>query len=81
MLLQTVWENEHMQSFSDLLEWYNNNDAVPPMEAMQKTIEFYHNKEIDMSKLRVTLPNWTTLYLHKSTDSNFTFYQNGQKFD
>ena len=69
--LQSVWENNNMQNFSDFLKWYNNKDVVPTLEAMQKMIEFYHNKGIDMLKLGCTLPNLTNICLHKSTDSNF----------
>ena len=36
---------------------------------MQKTIEIYHNKGIDMLKLGCTLPNLANICLHKSTDS------------
>ena len=51
--------------------WYNNKDVVPTLEAMQKMIEFYHQKEIDMLKLGCTLPNLANICLHKSTDSKF----------
>ena len=50
LYLQSVWENTNMQHFSDFLKWYNNKDVVPTLEAMQKMIEFYHNKGIDMLK-------------------------------
>ena len=60
-----------MQNFSDFLKWYNNKDVVPTLEAMQKMIEFYHNKGIDMLKLGCTLPNLANICLHKSTDSKF----------
>ena len=46
--LQSLWENNNMQNFSDFLKWYYNEDIVPKLEAMQITIEFYHNKGIDM---------------------------------
>ena len=69
--LQSVWENNNMQCFSDFLKWYNNRDVVPTLEAMQKMIEFYHNKGIDMLKLGCTLPNLAYICLHKSTDSKF----------
>ena len=36
--LQSVWENNNMQYFSDFLKWYNNKDVVPTLEAMQKMI-------------------------------------------
>ena len=52
--------------------WYNNKDVVPTLEVMQKIIEFYHQKEIDMLKLGCTLPNLANICLHKSTDSKNT---------
>ena len=58
-----------MQYFSDFLKWYNNKDVVPTLGAMQKMIEFYHNKGIDMLKLGWTLLNLANICLHKSTDS------------
>ena len=60
-----------MQKFSDFLKWYNNKDVVPTLEGMQKMIEFYHNKGIDMLKLGCTLPNLANVCLHKSKDSKF----------
>ena len=69
--LRSVWENKNMQNFSDFLKWYNNKDVVPTLEAMQKMIEFYHNKGIDMLKLECTLPNLANNCLDKSTDSKF----------
>ena len=67
--LQSVWENNIMQFFSDFLKLYNNKDVVPTLEAMQKMIEFYHNKGIDMLKLGCTLPNLAKICLQKPTDS------------
>ena len=69
--LQSVWENNNVQYFSDFFKWYNNKDVVPTLEAMKKMIEFYHNKGIDMLKLGCTPPNLTNNCLHKSTDSKF----------
>ena len=60
-----------MHCFSDFLKLYNNKDVVPTLEAMQKMIEFYHNKGIDMIKLGCTLTNLANICLHKSTDSKF----------
>ena len=60
-----------MQFFSDFLKWYNNKDVVPTLEAMQKLIEFYHNKGIDMLKLGCTLPNLAKVCLPKPTVSKF----------
>ena len=69
--LQSVCENSNMQYFSDFLKWYNNKDVVPTLEAIQKTIEFYHNRGIDMLNLGCTLPNLTIIFLYRSNDSKF----------
>ena len=69
--LQQIWKQEQMSSFKDFLQWYNNKDVVPNLEAMQKMITFYHDKDIDMLKLGCTLPNLANICLHKSTDAKF----------
>ena len=66
--LQSVWENNNMQKFSDFLKWYNNKDDVPTMQNM---IEFYHNKRICMLKLGCTLSNLANICLHKPQIHNF----------
>ena len=60
-----------MSSFKDFLRWYNKKDVVPILEAMQKMIAFYHDKNIDMLKLGCTFPNLANICLHKSTDAKF----------
>ena len=60
-----------MQKISDFLKWCNNKVVVPTLEAMQKMIEFYHNKGIVMLKLGCTLLILANICLHKSTDSKF----------
>ena len=60
-----------MQFFSDFFKWFNNKDVVPTLEAMQKMIEIYNNKRIDMLELGCTLPDLANICLHKSTDSKF----------
>ena len=69
--LKVVWEQEKMATFRDFVKWYNNKDVVPTLEAMQKMMEFYHNKGIDMLKLGCTLPNLANICLHKSTNHKF----------
>ena len=77
--LQQVWKQEQMSSFKDFLRWYNNKDVVPTLEAMQKMIAFYHDKDIDMLKLGCTLPNLANICLHKSTDANIYPFTEGDK--
>ena len=63
----------------DFLQWYNNKDAVPTLETMQKMIAFYHDKDIDMLKLGCTLPNLANICLHKSTDAKLYPLTEGDK--
>ena len=74
-----MWVSEGIKSFKDFLMWYNNIDVVPTLEAMQKKIEFYHQKAIDMLKLGCTLPNLANICLHKSTDSKFYTFTESDK--
>ena len=77
--LQQIWNQEQMSSFKDFLRWYNNKDFVPTFAAMQKMITFYHDKEIGLLKLGCTLPNMVNICLHKSTDSRFCPFTEGDK--
>ena len=68
-----------MQSFKDFHRWHNNKDVVPTLEAMKKTIEFYHGKRIDMLKLGCTLPNLANICLHSATNVMFYPFPKGDK--
>ena len=60
-----------MSSFKEFLRGYNNKNVVPILEAMQKIISFYHDKDLDMVKLACTLPSLADICLHRSTDAKF----------
>ena len=77
--LQQIWKKEQMSPFKDILRWYNNNNVVPTLEAMQKMIDFYHDKDFDMLKLGCTLPNLANICLHKYTDAKFYPFTEGDK--
>ena len=77
--LQQIWNQEQMSSFKDFSRWYNNKDVVPTLEARQKMIAFYHDKDIDMLKLGCTLPNLANIRLHKSTDAKYYPSTEGDK--
>ena len=68
-----------MNPIKDFLRWYNKKDVVPTLEAMQKNIALYHDKDIDMLKLGCTLPNLANICLHKSTDAKFYPSTEGDK--
>ena len=69
--LRSICVSKGLKSFKDFRMWYNNKNVVLTLEAMQKMIEFYQQKEIDMLKLGCTWPNLANICLHKSTDSKF----------
>ena len=75
--LQQIWNREQMNSFNDFLRWYNKKEVVPTLEAMQKMIAFYHDKDIDLLKLGCTLPNLASFCLHKPTDAKFYPFTEG----
>ena len=66
--LQDTWKKNRMTVFKDFLKWYKNKDVVPTLEAMQKKIQFYHNKGIDMLELGCILPNLANICQHKSSN-------------
>ena len=68
-----------MSSFKVFLRWYNNVDCVPTLEARQKMIAFYHDKDIDMLKLCFTLPKLANICLHKSYDAKFYPFREGDE--
>ena len=69
--MQKMWKKEEMSSFKDFLRCYNKKEVVPNLEAVQKMIAFYHDKDIDVLKFGCTLPNLAKICSHKSTDANF----------
>ena len=60
-----------MKSITDFLRWYRIKDVVSTLEAMQKMVEFYHNKNIDTLKVGCTRPNLAKCCLHSSTSAKF----------
>ena len=60
-----------MCTFRNFLRWYKIKDVVPTLEALQKMIDFYNEKGIDMLKLGYTLPNLANNCFHKSTTAMF----------
>ena len=68
-----------MSSFKDFVRWYNNKDVVPTLEAMQKMIASYHDKDIGMLKLGCTLQNLANISLHKPTDAKFYPFTEGDE--
>ena len=77
--MNSVWQQENMRTFKDFLSWYNNRDVFRALEAVQKKVDSYYNKIIDMLKLGCTLPFLATICLHKSTTAKFYTFVEGEK--
>ena len=52
-----------MKTFKDFLEWYNNLDVLPFIEAVEKMKTFYKAKKLDLFKDGVSLPGLVLKYL------------------
>ena len=77
--LQQIWKQEPLSSFKDYLRLYNIKIVVPTLEAMQKMIAFYHNKDVFIMKLGCTLRNLANNCLKKSADEKFYSFTEGDK--
>ena len=70
-----AWNEHNMKTFKDFLEWYNNLDVIPFVEAVEKMKEFYKLKKLDIFKDGVSLPGLVLKYLMKSTESKFSLFE------
>ena len=68
-----------MSPFREFLRWHNKKDVVPTLEAFQKIIVFYHDKDIDMLKLDCALPILANTCLQKTTDTRFDTFTESDK--
>ena len=74
-----AWNNNNMKTFKDFLEWYNNLDVIPFIEAIEKMKVFYQEKKLDIFKDGVSLPGLVLKYLMKSTESKFSLFEQNDK--
>ena len=77
--LQIVWENNWIQSFAGSFKLYNIKHVAPTLEALQKMIESYHSRRIDMLKIRCDFHTLANISSHRSTDSSFCHFRETKK--
>ena len=65
--LQQIRKLKQMSSITVFLNWSNNEDIQPTLEAMLKMIDFQHDKGMEVLKVDSTLPNLVNFCLHKFT--------------
>ncbi|KAK2158321.1 hypothetical protein NP493_1808g00009 [Ridgeia piscesae] len=56
---QRVWRDNNMKTMRDFLEWYNNRDVGPFLQAIAMQFDFYRQREIDMFKDGISVPGLT----------------------
>ena len=62
-----IFREKGMRTFGDWLEYYNNLDVAPFLEALQKMKEFYTNLGIYIFKDAVSLPGVSEKYILRKT--------------
>ena len=60
-----TFKEKGMKTFKDWLEYYNNLDVAPGLEALEKMKKFYIEKGIDILKDAVSIPGVSLHYLLK----------------
>ena len=52
---EKVWQDQGMKTFRDFLQWYNNLDILPFVEAVEKMKTFWGERQINMTD-HISLP-------------------------
>ncbi len=68
-----------MRTFKDFLEWYNNLDVIPFIEAIEKMKQFYIDKKLDIFKDGISLPGLVLKYLIRTTKEQFYLFDEKDK--
>ncbi len=74
-----AWKDNNMKTFKDFLEWYNNLDVLPFIEAIEKMKQFYIDKRLDIFKDGVSLPGLFLKYLIRTTKEQFYLFDEKDK--
>ena len=68
------WEKNGMKTLWDLLSWYNKGDVSPFVEAIEKFLVFYFEKNIDVFKVAISTPGIARKMMFSSANNqNFHF--------
>ena len=54
--LQQLWTENQWSTFADLLQWYNDLDVTPMIQAIENMNDFYKNIRIDFIHQAISLP-------------------------
>ena len=62
-----------MQCFRDFLIYYNDVDVKPFIQAVEKVLDFWRERDINMCKDGVSVPGLTMKYLFSNLDEETYF--------
>ena len=64
--LQDIWRDRGMTTFRDFLQYYNNLDVSPFVQAVEKMLKFYFDHRIDLFKVAVSVPGIARRWLFQT---------------
>jgi hypothetical protein len=84
--LWEIWNSHGMTRFQDWLEFYNNLDVKPCVEAVTRMQAFYRGKGVDQFKQSISVPGIARLLLFQAArEANVSFplfdYKNSDLHD
>ena len=68
-----------MKTMKDFLKWYNNWDVIPMIEAINKMLEFYRAKGLNMFKDAISLPGLAYKMLLSCSKAKFSLFEEEDK--
>ena len=78
--VQELWRSKNFKTLRDHLEYYNVQDVVPFMEALDNIFTFYKDLGIDMFKEAISLPGISLKYMfNTSAEAHFVTPQEKHK--
>ena len=72
--LQDIWQEQHMMTFHDFLQYYNNLDVGLFVQAIEKMQKFYFNQNIDLFKVDVSVPGIARRWLFQTAHDTKTSF-------
>jgi hypothetical protein len=74
-----LFNDNNFKNMFDYLEYYNNCDVIPMVEAINKMFEFYRARNLDMFKDAISLPGLAYKMLMNCPNANFSLFEEKDK--
>ena len=78
--VQNIWKEKQFSTFSDYLAFYNNADVIGFVEGVERFLDFYKSKRVDVFKTTQSVPGISRHLLFKcAREQNFNFATFGKR--